>query len=101
VKKKMAAKDKPYTERLLRSSRIYGKNLHDQDLTGLAELCGNVARHSSADYRQSQTAHALRVEWLRLNLGSLNGDRTEAEKSLKKRMEEFLAGVPSWMLRGL
>jgi hypothetical protein len=84
-----------------REDSIYLKTPHELDLTGLAELCGNVARHSSADYRQSQTAHALRVEWLRLNLGSLNGDRTEAENSLKKRMAEFLVGVPSWMLRGL
>jgi hypothetical protein len=80
---------------------IYRKPLHEQDLAGLAQLCGNVARHSSADYRQSQKAHALRVEWLRLGLDrSLNGDKTEAEASLKKRMQELLSEVPSWMLSG-
>jgi hypothetical protein len=83
-----------------REKSIYRKTVHEQDLAGLAELCGNVARHSSADYRQSQTAHALRVEWLQLNLGSPNSDKTEAENSLKKRMAEFLAGVPTWMLTG-
>jgi len=81
---------------------IYRKTLQEQDLTGLAELCGNVARHSSADYRQSQNAHALRMEWLRLGLDrSQNGDKTEAEASLKKRMQEFLSEVPTWMLKGL
>jgi hypothetical protein len=86
---------------MTRDDTIYRKPLHEQDLTGLAELCGNVARHSSLDYRQSQTAHALLVEWLRLSLGPLNGDKTEAEESLKKRMQEFLAGVPSWKLSGV
>jgi hypothetical protein len=87
---------------MAREDDVYRKHLHEQDLAGLAELCGNVARHLSADYRQSQAAHALRVEWLQLRFnGSLNGDKTEAEKSLKKRMTEFLSGVPTWMLRGL
>ena len=85
-----------------RDGTIYRKPLPEQDLTGLAELCANVARNASADYRQSETAHALRVEWVRLGLDrSLNSDKREAEKSLKKRMGEFLAGVPSWMLKGL
>jgi hypothetical protein len=80
---------------------IYGKNLHEQDLEGLAELCGNVARNPSADYKQSGAAHALRVEWVRLLLDhSLNADKTEAETSLKERMGEFLVGLPSWMMSG-
>lgn len=32
---------------------------------------------------------------------SLDGDKTEAEASLKKRMFEFLSGVTAWMLSGL
>jgi hypothetical protein len=81
---------------------IYRKNLHDQDLAGLAELCGNVANTRSTDYKQGDTAHALRVEWLRLRLdGSPLHDKTEAETSLKRRMAEFLAGIPTWMLSGL
>jgi hypothetical protein len=44
----------------------------------------------------------LRMEWLRLGLDrSQNGDKTEAEASLKKRMQEFLSEVPTWMLKGL
>jgi hypothetical protein len=81
---------------------IYRNPLQEQDLAGLAELCGNVARHNSADYRQSQTAHALRVEWVRLRFDrSQHNDKTEAEASLKKRMQEFLSEVPVWMLSGL
>jgi len=76
--------------------------LHELDLTELADLCVSVARNVSANSKQSDTAHALRVEWVRLGLDrSLNSDKTEAEASLKKRMGEFLAGVPSWMLNGL
>ena len=79
------------------------KNLHEQDLTALAEMCANVARNTSANPKQSDTAHALRVEWVRLGLNrSLNdGDKTGAEESLKKRMLEFLGEVPTWMLSGL
>jgi hypothetical protein len=85
-----------------REDDINRKNLLDQDLTGLAGLCANIAHNPSADYKQSDMARALRVEWVRLGLDrSLNSDKTEAEKSLKKRMGEFLAGVPSWMLGGL
>jgi hypothetical protein len=81
---------------------IYRKNLHEQDLEGLAELCGNVAHNRSANHTQTDTAHALRVEWVRLRLdGLLDHGTTEPEKSLKIRMEEFLAGVPSWMWSGL
>jgi len=81
---------------------IYRKTLHELDLAGLAELCANVARHSSADSKQSDTAHALHVEWVQLGLKrSLDHGETEPEKSLKKRMVEFLAGVPTWMSKGL
>jgi hypothetical protein len=78
------------------------KPLHEQDLTGLADMCANVARNTSTERRQSDTAHALRVEWIRLDIDrSLDGNKTEAEASLKKRMFEFLSGVPAWMLSGL
>jgi hypothetical protein len=81
---------------------IYGKNLHEQDLTGLAKLCTNVALNLSAERKQGDTAHALHVEWTRLRLDtSLNGNRAEAEASLQKRMAEFLAGVPAWIWIGL
>lgn len=78
---------------------IYLKPLHELDLTGLAELCLNVARHRSADSKQSDTAHGLRLESVRLGLDHLlDHGTTEAEQSLRKRMLEFLAGLPS---RGL
>lgn len=81
---------------------IYRKNLHEQDLQGLAEMCANVARNTSANSKQSDKAHALRVEWVRLSVGRLlNGEKADAEESLKKRMAEFLAAVPGWMLSGV
>jgi hypothetical protein len=81
---------------------IYQKPLHALDLAGLAELCANVARNVSADSKQTDSAHALHVEWIQLGLKhSLDHGHTEAEKSLKKRMVEFLAGVPTWMSKGL
>jgi hypothetical protein len=81
---------------------IYQKPLHALDLTGLAELCANVARHSSADSKQSDTAHALHVEWIQLGLKhSLDHGTTDVEVSLRKRMIEFLAEVPTWMSKGL
>jgi hypothetical protein len=74
------------------------KALHEQNLPALAEMCANVARNHAADWRQSNTAYSLRIEWVRLELDhSLAGSKTEAEESLKKRMLEFLAGVPNWM----
>jgi hypothetical protein len=82
-----------------REDNIYSKNLHDQVLRGLAVMCTNVSRNRAADNTQWDTAHALRIEWLRLNIGS---DTSEAEaSSLKKRMLEFLIGVPHWMLAGV
>jgi hypothetical protein len=82
-----------------RGDNTYRKNLHDPDLTRLAELCANVANNSS-DNKQSGTAYALRVEWVRLHLNRPpSDDKTGAEEeSLKKRMAEFLVGVPSWMV---
>jgi hypothetical protein len=85
-----------------RDQTIYQRPLNERDLAGLAELCANVARNVSANSKQSDTAHALRVEWVRLGLDhSMDGDKTEAEKSLKKRMVQFLVEVPTWMLSGL
>lgn len=79
---------------------IYSRKLQEQDMAGLAEMCGNVARTRSADDRQSETAHKLRAEWVRVECRR-HDDRTESEKeSLKKRMVEFLSGVPEWMLSG-
>jgi hypothetical protein len=84
-----------------REENIYRKNVHELDLPALAELCANVARNRSADTKQSDTAHALRVESVRLRLDRWrNGDKMEAEESLKKRMAEFLAEIPGWMLSG-
>jgi len=51
-----------------RKDSIYGKNLHELDLAGVAELCANVAANLSAEREQSDTAHALRVEWVRLGI---------------------------------
>jgi hypothetical protein len=42
------------------------------------------------------------MEWVQLGLKHLlDHGETEPEKSLKKRMAYFLAGVPTWMLSGL
>ena len=85
-----------------RGDNTHRKHLDDQDLTRLAELCANVANNSS-DSKQSGTAYALRVKWVRLHLDrSPSDDKAEAkQQALKKRMAEFLAGVPSWMMGGL
>lgn len=82
------------------TAEMYGKNLHELDLPGLAELCGNVANNNSANQTQADTAHALRVEWVRLRRNHSPHDGKEAEASLKKRMTEFLVGVPGWMMSG-
>ena len=77
------------------------KNLQEQDLAGLAEMCRGVARNHSSTYTQSDTAHRLRVEWVRLSFMHHN-DKTDADQeSLRKRMVEFLSGVPAWMLSGV
>ena len=81
---------------------IYQKTLPELDLTGLSQLCANVARNVSANRKQADTAHSLRVEWVQLGLKNLlDGGHTEAEMSLKKRMLEFLVEVPSWMWTGV
>ena len=81
---------------------IYRRPLHELDLIGLAELCANVARHVSANRNQTDTAHSLRVEWVQLGVKHLlDGGHTEPENSLRNRMLEFLATVPTWMVRGL
>ena len=70
-------------------------------MAALAEMCANVARSHSADHKQSDTAHALRAEWVRLSV-RFRDDKTEADQeSLKNRMVEFLSGVPEWMLSGV
>jgi hypothetical protein len=84
-----------------RDDSIYRKDLHEQDLSGLAQLCANIASSRSATRPQSDRAHVLRVEWVRFN-GSPKNSKTEAEiESLKKRMLDFLAAVPAWMWAGL
>ena len=85
-----------------REETIYRKPLNELDLTGLAELCVNVSRNISADRNQGDMAHALYMEWTPLRVkGSLDHGTTEAEQSLRKRMLEFLAEVPTWMSRGI
>ena len=83
-----------------REDGIYGKNLHELDLAGLSRLCANVAINHSANLTQTDTAHALRAEWVQLDV-RFREDKTEAEESLKKRMLEFLIGVPVWMMSGV
>jgi hypothetical protein len=84
-----------------RTDDIYGKNLHEIDLAGLAELCGNVVNNHSADQIQADTAHGLRAEWVRLEVRFRDDKRETEEASLRKRMLEFLVGVPGWMLAGV
>jgi hypothetical protein len=73
-------------------------HLHELDLAHLAELCGDIAHNHSVTHQQWETALALCVEWVRLSLNrEVNERRNE---SLKKRMVEFLSGVPTWMLPG-
>lgn len=84
-----------------REDDIYHNNFLEQNLSGLALLCANVAKKSSADRKQSDAAHTLWVEWVQLHSERTPHDgQVEAEEqSLKKRMAEFLAGVPPWMMR--
>jgi hypothetical protein len=79
---------------------ICGKNLHELDLAGLSQLCANVAINRSANFTQSDTARRLRAELVQLDV-RFRDDKTEAEASLRKRMQEFLSGVPAWMMSGL
>ena len=74
----------------------------EQNLATLAEMCGNVTKIRGVDSNQWETAHALRVEYLRLELGGSHDGKAEIKKeSLKKRMAEFLAGLPVWMTSGI
>ena len=51
--------------------------------------------------KQSDAADALRLEWVRLDRSPHDTVEAEAEeKALKKRMAEFLAKVPTRMMRG-
>jgi hypothetical protein len=85
-----------------RQADISCKNLHEQDLAELADLCATVARNPSADSEQARKARALRIEWVTLHFDGLpHNDKTEAEEALKKRMIGFLGGLPGWMLAGL
>jgi hypothetical protein len=84
-----------------RQDESYPNNFREQDLSGLALLCANVAKNRSADRKQSDAADALRLEWVRLDRSPHDTVETEAEeKALKKRMAEFLAKVPTRMMRG-
>jgi len=76
-----------------RKHNIYHKNLQEQDLTGLAELCANVARNSTADSKLSDMAHSLRVECVRLRpLAEQRYDRSE--KVPKKALGRILSRSP-------
>lgn len=85
-----------------RKDGIYGKSLLHLDLAALAQLCANVALNHSANEAQTDAAHALRVEWVRLGIDHPRGHhKKEAEASLQKRMLEFLEVVPAWMMSGV
>ena len=80
------------------------KSLQEHDIAELGEMWGNVARNQSTDHRQSDTAYALRSEWVRLSLRARYEKDFKADadqESLKNRMAEFLSGVPAWMLSGV
>ena len=84
-----------------RQDESYPNNFREQDLSGLALLCANVAKNRSADRKQSDAADALRLEWARLDRSPHDTVEAEAEeKALKKRMAEFLAEVPTRIMRG-
>jgi Tfp pilus assembly protein PilV len=81
----------------MNSDDIYRKKISEVGLTGLAELCGNVAHNRAASRTQADTAYSLRAQWLLMSLDHA----TESDKeSLKKRMADFLADIPAWMRNG-
>lgn len=81
---------------------IHGNHLRELELAELAELCTNIAMNRSANHTQTDTAHVLRMEWIRLSLDHPSGDgKKDAVASLRERMLEFLSGVPAWMTSGL
>lgn len=83
-----------------REDHIYQNHFLERTLSGLALLCANVAKKSSADRKQSDAAHTLWVEWVQLHSEPASHHSIEAEEeSLKKRMAEFLAGIPPRMMR--
>lgn len=85
-----------------RKDGVCGKNPQELDLAGLTELCANVAINRSASRTQTNTAHAWRMEWIRLSLDHSSGDgEKEAEASLRKRILEFLSDIPGWMMSGV
>lgn len=84
-----------------RKEDISRKSLYEQDLQALAKLCASVANNRSASQTHADMAHALRVEWVRLRLNHSPHDGKDAEASSKKRMLEFLAGVPAGMMSGI
>jgi len=85
-----------------RKDSIYGKNLHELDLAGVAELCAKRCRQS---FRRARAigygACAARGMGSARHRPPAGDGKKEAEASLKKRMLEFLSGVPAWMLTGL
>ena len=50
-----------------REDHIYQNHFLERNLSGLALLCANVAKKSSADRKQSDVAHTLWVEWVQLH----------------------------------
>ena len=79
---------------------MYRKNIQELDLKALAQLCSYVSRNRFANRQQTDTAHALRVEWVQLALVR-RGDTKAEEDFLRNRMAEFLAAVPTWMTSGI
>jgi hypothetical protein len=74
------------------------EELERENLTVLAVLCGKVAGDPSADSATVDKAHALRLEWVRLQQAPhpvlKEQQKIEAQKeSLRKRMAEFLSGT--------
>jgi hypothetical protein len=72
--------------------------LEGKSLTELAVLCGGVASNPGADSATVKKAHALRLEWVRLQhlphpaLALKESQQLEAQReSLRKRMVEFLS----------
>lgn len=74
------------------------KKLQALSLESLAELCGNVAHSPSVTHEQWETAHRLRMEYLRLTLGREKAADEQKLQSVRKGMVEFLSGLPGWML---
>ena len=70
--------------------------LKRKSLIELAVLCGKIAGNSSANREAANKAHALRLEWVRLQeppqTTLQEQQKPEArQEALKQRMAEFLA----------